>query len=35
MYDLDIFVEDLEKLNKYINLLERLPYVNSVERGNN
>lgn len=35
VYDLDVLVEDTEKLSKYINLIGRLPYVSSVERGNN
>lgn len=34
LYDLDILVEDLEKLNKYMSVIGQLPYVTSVERGN-
>ena len=33
-YDLDVVVPDLEKLNNYINIMEQLPYVTSVIRGN-
>ncbi len=33
-YDLDVVVHDLEKLNNYINIVEQLPYVTSVIRGN-
>ena len=35
VYDLDILVEDIEKLNKYINVIGQLPYVNSAQRGDN
>lgn len=34
VFDIDILVEDLDKLNKYISVIEQLPFVNSVERGN-
>ena len=34
IYDIDILVEDTEKLNKYLNVIGSLEYVNSVERGN-
>ena len=33
-YDLDVVVPNLEKLNNYINIMEQLPYVTSVIRGN-
>lgn len=33
-YDIKILVENLDTLNKYINVIESLKYVNSVERGN-
>lgn len=33
-YDLDVVVPNLEKLNNYINIIEQLPYVTSVIRGN-
>lgn len=35
LFNIDILVEDLEKLNKYMNIIGQLPYVTSVERGNN
>lgn len=34
VFDIDILVEDLDKLNKYISVIEQLPFVNSIERGN-
>ena len=34
IYDIDILIEDTEKLNKYLNVIGSLEYVNSVERGN-
>lgn len=33
-YDLDILVEDKDKLDKYLNVIGQLPYVTSAERGN-
>ena len=33
VFDIDILVEDLDKLNKYISVIEQLPFVNSIERG--
>ena len=34
VFDLDIIVEDKEKLDRYINVIGQLNYVTSVERGN-
>lgn len=34
MFDLDIVVEDLEKLNRYISIIGQIPSITSVERGN-
>lgn len=34
VFDIDILIENTEKLNKYIAALGQLPYVNQVERGN-
>lgn len=34
MFDLDIVIEDIEKLNKYISIIGQIPSVTSVERGN-
>ncbi len=34
VFDIDILIEDTEKLSKYITVIEQLPYVTSVERGN-
>lgn len=34
VYDIDILVEDIEKLNKYMTLINQLSFVTSVERGN-
>ena len=33
-YDLNILVENIDDLNKYISIISQLKYVNSVERGN-
>lgn len=33
-YDLNILVENIDDLNKYISVISQLKYVNSVERGN-
>lgn len=33
-YDLDILVEDKDKLDRYINVISQLPYVTGCERGN-
>lgn len=33
VFDIDILIEDTQKLNKYITIIEQLPYVTSVERG--
>ncbi len=34
IFDIDILIEDIESLNKYISIIGQLPYVTSVERGN-
>ncbi len=34
VFDIDILVENKEKLDKYISVIGQIPYVNSVERGN-
>ena len=34
MFDIDILIEDTDKLNNYISIIRQLPYVTSVERGN-
>lgn len=34
VYDIDILIEDVDKLNKYLAIINQLPYVTSVERGN-
>ncbi len=34
VFDIDILIEDTDKLNKYMNVINSLPYVTSVERGN-
>ena len=34
LLDIEVIVDDLEMLNKYINIIERLDYVTSVERVN-
>ena len=33
-YDLDVLVEDKDKLDRYINVISQLPYVTGCERGN-
>lgn len=33
-YDLDILVDDKETLDRYMNVIEQLPFVTSIERGN-
>lgn len=35
LYDLNILVENKEKLDNYINVISQMPFVTSVERGNN
>lgn len=34
VFDIDVLIEDTEKLSKYIAVLGQLPYVTGVERGN-
>jgi guanosine-3',5'-bis(diphosphate) 3'-pyrophosphohydrolase len=34
VFDIDVLIEDVDKLNKYISIISQLPYVTSVERGN-
>lgn len=34
VFDIDILIEDTEKLSKYISVISQLPYVTSIERGN-
>ncbi len=34
VYDIDILIEDVDKLDKYLSIISQLPYVTSVERGN-
>ena len=33
LYDINILIEDIEKLNKYMSIIGQIPHVNSVERG--
>ena len=33
LYDINILIEDIEKLNKYMSIISQIPHVNSVERG--
>lgn len=33
-YDLDVLVDDKETLDRYMNVIEQLPFVTSIERGN-
>ena len=34
VYDLEILIEDIQKLNDYIAIIIQLPFVTSIERGN-